>query len=238
MNNKEDLEPFFEYLLSNRIKKDLSFTREYPGYNQLIQSYQSKWNSVQLKANTNKLVFDNQIYDLPYDLFNKGSFLLQFNISELKQSTKKYLETKKLAVNPDYRDRYQLHPLHTNDDAAQVKFPSSAISSILKEDFIDKAYAMTCVDKQDPILCVDLTNLTQKKFPLEIVDGNHRAYGKLKSNNDYIDTYVVGRNIWIETLLTNKDKLFVKLFDNINYLISYNAGQRTVQQVKDALYTV
>lgn len=232
-----NLEPFFRYTLSNKAKRDMGWTKLYPNYNQIIRKYRSQWNNTQGIVLIENIDIKDQVYSLPYEMIGGGYIELNFNICKLKQMIQDYLNGEYIN-HKDYKEVYKLNVTNCSEDFMSLRLDSRFIKMILEEEFIDKEYAMNCIDKEEPIICVDMTGLTVKEPAVHIVDGNHRAYGKLKAGKDTIEGYLVGRNMWIDALMTNKDKMFVKIFSNIMNITNYNCGIETIAELEKKLYDI
>lgn len=238
MDQKDNFNPYFNFAISKNAKQKLGFIHTYPNYEQMIKEYQKIWNATPLIYNFSFISNSSKNFDIPFNFDNNASFLLQFNVDTLKSLVHKYISTNEIFNTIDYKVEYQLHLLSTDKDAMLLKLFTNVLASEFDDSYINKPYALKCSNNDEPILCIDVTNLSSKNPPITIVDGNHRLYGKIHTNQEFINGYMIGRNIWMNSLLTNKDKLFIKILSNIQLLMCYNLGQYTIKQVKEKLYKI
>lgn len=60
----------------------------------------------------------------------------------------------------------------------------------------------------------------------------------MKNNISDLDGVILSRNVWINGLLTENDVMFVKISNNINYIISCRVGQFKEKEIERYLYTI
>lgn len=234
MNN---LDTFFDYLLSTNIKRDLKLTKEYPNYREIIKSYKAKLQQSKLEPTIILGSLKGQMYTLPFDLMGGSTFELKVNIELLNS----ILENKTLLNkfnSTDYNKEFRLKVNNCNEDLMYMMFSKDFLSRIVDEDQVDKEYAKKCVNSEEAVICGDFTGLSPNQIPFFILDGNHKVYGKVKSGKDNIRGILVGRNIWIKALMTEEDKMFIKIFNNINFILSYRNGSISKYDMNKYMYNI
>lgn len=248
-----NLEKFFNYLLSSEIKGDLRLVKDYPNYEEVVKDYKTKYEKISLMPKNdqyNKLskiykgnsIEDDQIYKIPFYLFNKGVYELKIDIDLIKILTKNYnnLNFEKNECKEEYRC-LPIGPIYINADYIELDLPIQIAQKILFEngiDYINKEYAIYCAKNDEPILCADFTGIIENDIPLKIIDGNHRTYGKIFTGEKKIKCIIVSRNIWIKCLYTLEDEIFFKIYHNINLILNYRMGLISEDQVKKLMYTI
>lgn len=235
MNN---LDNFFKYLLSTKIKRDLNLVREYPKYEAIIKSYKNKLEESKYEP----IIFigssRSQIYSLPFDLAGGDIFELKINIDKLNNILNEEFDRNNFEKK-DYKEIFKLKINSIgNEDVAVIKFLREFLKVIIDEEDIDKEYAKTCINKKEPILCGDFTGFSPNEVPFFIMDGNHKAFAKVKSGQDNIEGVLVSRNISINSLMTEQDKVFIKIYNNINYILSYRSGQIFKDKIEKFMYEI
>ncbi|UMZ72544.1 hypothetical protein [Natranaerofaba carboxydovora] len=228
-----NLQNFFNYLLSSNIEADLQLKYEYPNFKKIIKEYQAVLKNH--RKETPKL--GKQVYSLPFELYGNDSYVIGINIDLLNQLI--YRDTKTINKNDeDYKKAFKAKLSNIEEDLINIEFDKEFLKRIMDESKIDKTYAMKCVNKEDPVICGDFTLLNPSGLPFFIIDGNHKAYGKVQSGKDKIKGILISRNVWIKALVTNKDKLFIKIFNNINILLSYRIGYIPYNSTSKYMYDI
>lgn len=252
-----ELNGYFDYLLSNKISVDMKIQREFPNYKDIIKMYRNVWQSF-VKNELNRTFKETEgkklteRYYIPYNLPGNEYVEIKFNIDKLNS----ILSDNNLVKSIRYDKKFQRNYFDKKDYIKRAKttindecledlkystFNKEFIKSILDKKEVDKEYAITsCLNNNNPIICIDLKWLTaNKKYPFDIIDGNHRAYAKLNSDKfNVIDGYLLGRNMWIKGLLTEQDKLLVKLMNNVNIMLNYMVGNITLTEAKMNMYDI
>ncbi|WP_196007903.1 hypothetical protein [Clostridium tyrobutyricum] len=234
MNN---LDNFFDYLLSTDIKRDLKLTKEYPNYKEIIKSYKIKLQQSKLKPIVISGSLKGQVYTLPFDLMGGSTFELKINIELLDFLLENKTESNKFS-NTDYNKEFRIKVNNCNEDLMNMMFSKDFLNRIIDEDQVDKEYAKKCVNSEDAVICGDFTGLSPNQVPFFILDGNHKAYGKVKAGKDNIRGILVGRNVWIKALMTEEDKMFIKIFNNINFILSYRNGIILKHDLNKYMYNI
>ncbi|MCD2347184.1 hypothetical protein [Clostridium guangxiense] len=234
MNN---LDNFFDYLLSMDIKRDLKLTKEYPNYREIIKSYKVKLQQSKLEPIITLGSLKGQIYTLPFDLIGGSTFELKINIELLNLLLENKTELNKFS-DSDYNKEFRIKVNNCDEDSMDMLFSKDFLSRIVYEDQVDKEYAKKCVNSEEAVICGDFTGLSTNQVPFFILDGNHKAYGKVKAGKDDIRGVLVGRNIWIKALMTEEDKMFIKIFNNINFILSYRNGRILKCDLNKYMYNI
>lgn len=234
MNN---LDNFFDYLLSTDIKRDLRLTKEYPNYREIMKSYKVKLQQSKLEPIIILGSLKGQIYTLPFDLMGGSTFELKINIELLNSLLENKTEFNKFN-NADYNKEFRLKVNNSDEDLMDMMFSKDFLSKIVDEDQVDKEYAKKCVNSEEAVICGDFTGLSQNQIPFFILDGNHKAYGKVKAGKDNIRGILVSRNIWIKALMTEEDKMFIKIFNNIGFILSYRNGSVSKYDLNKYMYNI
>lgn len=231
------LDTFFEYLLSTNIKRDLKLTKEYDNYREIIKRYKVKLEQSKLEPTIILCSLKGQMYTLPFDLMGGSTFELKINIKLLKSFLENKTRFNKLN-NSDYNKEFRLKVNNCDEDLMDMMFSKDFLSRIVDEDQVDKEYAKKCANSEETVICGDFTGLSPNKIPFFILDGNHKAYGKVKAGKDNIRGVLVGRNIWIKALMTEEDKMFIKVFNNINFILSYRNGSISKYDLNKYMYNI
>lgn len=230
-----DLDNFFEYLLSQSISKDLNLSRDYPNYKKIVRKYKESFDKSKQGAMYLYGSLGGQLYTLPFNILGADTFELKINIDLLMY----LIDNEKEIWKPndiDYKKDFKIS--NFDEDIVHLYFLSEFLERIIDESQIDKNYAMKCTNKNEPVICGDFSGLSPNEIPFFIIDGNHKAYGKIKAGKDKINGILVGRNIWMKALLTEEDKLFVKIFNNISYILSYRSGNTSKEMLNKNMYEI
>ena len=70
----KNLNLFFDYLLSDSVKRDLKFKRNYRNYDEIINYYKKKFNECSSEKNTIYTKNISEVYVIPFDLLGDGYF--------------------------------------------------------------------------------------------------------------------------------------------------------------------
>lgn len=261
-----NLDGSFDYYMDiERLKQDLKskagveLTREIPKFKYKINRYRKAWIESEIKTLKQRskgflgrpAIF--QVFKIPYDLVGNCTYELNIDVEKLKEiasdidlleeddnSLSKYLIGKDyIGKSGSLRGIRLENETFEENNGLKIDMNSSFVKQILDINIndIDKEYAKTRINAKEPILCLDMTGIKDSQPPFCIVDGNHQAYAKLYlANRDNIELYMISRNLWIKSLLTESDKTFVKILNNINSMVSYMAGFGTEEQLNKSLY--
>lgn len=255
-----NLEPFFDYVISEEIKYDLGLVREIPNLKLKINKYKDVWNKSERKSQ--KAIMksfgssfsrtDSQVFVIPYQLPANCQFDLKIYIPKLKEIVKDIdlMEDDENIINKYLRDKDYIknfsikNIVQDDENKGEVNglkmgifkdFVKTILDYNIKE--IDTNYAKTRLETNDPIICLDFTGLDNNSIPYFIVDGNHQAYAKVYlKNQQIIDTYMLSRNLWIKCLLTESDKTFIKIYNNLNYMLGYMKGMGDLANMNSNMY--
>ena len=231
----KNLDLFFDYLLSDSVKRDLKFKRNYRNYDEIINYYKKKFNECSSEKNTIYTKNISEVYVIPFDLLGGGYFELKFDINKIKTLIKSNIN---FSLDKDYNSDFKVNLKGNKEDIVKGIFSQRFLKEILDESTIDKTYAKNSLNKSGDIICADLSGISDKRPPFEIIDGNHRAYIKVKNNINNLDGIILSRNIWMNGLLTEEDIMFVKIYSNINYIASCRAGQFKEKEIERYLYKI
>lgn len=229
-----DLKKYFNYYLSARPSLDYKLINPYPSFKYIVKEYRTKYNEVSKKININKEIksIDGQLFSLPYQLWGGDYFEIKISVDVLNN----IIKNNDFMLTKEYNHNFKLPQF--NVDIEKMELSTQFVDAFFSNENIDKVFAMECVNREDPIICGDFSGLTDKKLPYVIIDGNHRAYGKIQAGEEFINGILVSKNIWINALLTEQDKIFVKIFNNINWIMTYRAGLITKDKLEKSLYEI
>lgn len=231
----------------------VELTRDIPNFKYKINRYKEVWRKSEVKTirHLNKRFLrspdESQSFTIPYSLHGNCTYQLNINVEKLKGIAKEIdlLEEDDKSLSKYFRGKDyigesgSLRGLELKSNGIKINLPSYCVKQILDINIvhINKEYAKTRINAKNPILCLDMTGIKDSQPPFFIVDGNHQAYGKLYiDNRDNIQVYMISRNLWIKCLLNESDKIFVKILNNINCMVSYMAGFGTEEQLNKSLY--
>ena len=257
-----NLDGYFDYYMDiERLKRDVKLTtgielkRDIPNFKYKINRYKEVWRKAENKTSNkvNGLFLRgserSQIFTIPYDLVGNCRYELKIDVEKLKDIAKEIdlLEEDDNSLNKYLRGKDYIGKsgsirgikLENENNGIKINMYSDFVKQIVDFNIegINKEYAKTRINAKDPILCLDMTEIKDSFPPFCIVDGNHQAYAKsYLGNGDNIEVYMISRNLWIKCLLTESDKAFVKIFNNINCMVGYMAGAGTDQELNKSLY--
>lgn len=169
----KNLDLFFDYLLSDSAKRDLKFKRNYRNYDEIINYYKKKFNECSSKKNTIYTNNISEVYIIPFYLLGGGYFELKFDINKIKTLIKASIN---FSLNKDYNSDFKVNLKGNKEDIVKGIFQKRFLKEILDESTLDKSYAENSLNKDGDIICADLSGISDKRPPFEIIDGNHRAY--------------------------------------------------------------
>ncbi|CEH32841.1 hypothetical protein [Romboutsia lituseburensis] len=246
----DSLNIFFDYIVSKNFKNEINAIREYPGYYHHVDNYKKMW-----KKTSKKLIPEAKYllrtksnnscgFSIPYDLAGGVEYRLNFDVDKLKKITEDIdlLSEDSMALDKYFKkhgcNKFMNKNLskYTNDidkNGVKLNLKSGFFKYILDYniDEIDKNYAKTRSDVEDPIICLDMLGLLSSNLQIVVADGNHQAYEKIYiSKNEYIDIYLLSKNLWINALLTELDTAFIKIFNNINYMHLYMTNHLSLEE--------
>lgn len=248
-----------------RVKRDIRLTmgielkRDIPNFKYKINRYKEVWRKSENKTSNqiNGLFLrssdKSQVFKIPYYLPGNCEYDLKIDVKKLKDISKeidllekdvnilnKYLRGKDyIGKSGSIQGVKSENEIFEENNGIKINMFSDIVKRIVDFNIegIDKEYAKTRINAKDPILCLDMTGIKEAFQPFCIVDGNHQAYAKsYLGNTDTIEVYMISRNIWIKCLLTESDKAFVKIFNNINCMLGYMAGTGTEQELNKCIY--
>lgn len=250
----------FETLKRNiKLTSGIELTRDIPNLKYKINRYREVWRKAENKtSNQVKRLFlrssdESQTFTIPYDLPGNCRYELKIDVDKLKDiakeidlleeddnSLKKYLRGKDyIGKSGSIRGIKLENKIFEENNGMKIDMYSDIVKQIVDFNIegIDVEYAKTRINAKDPILCLDMTGIKDSFPPFCIVDGNHQAYAKsYLGNGDNIEVYMISRNLWIKCLLTESDKTFVKISNNINCMLGYMTGAGTEEQLNQSLY--
>lgn len=262
MEEGYNLDRYFDYYMDtemlNRNVKSMGVVeipREIPNFKCKISRYREMWRKCAAKSirhmNRQFSISSSnpQFFTIPYYLYGNCTYQLSINVEELKGIAKEIdlLEEDDNRLNKYFRDKDyigesgSLRELELKSNGIKINLPSDRVKQILDINIsnINKEYAKTRINAKDPILCLDMTDIKASQPPFCIVDGNHQTYGKLYiDNRDNIELYMISRNLWIKCLSSECDKMFVKIFNNINSMVKYMGGLLTEEELNNSLYNL
>lgn len=242
-------------------KQSLRLIRDFPNFRNRVNRYREVWNKAERKTFSqiqkllSKCSGKSQVFMIPYNLPGNCEYELKIDVDKLKLIAKEIdlMEDNENILNKylrgkDYIEKWgsilgvkcENETLKENNGLKIGMFPD-IVREIVKFNMegIDKEYAKTRIDATDPILCLDMTGIKDSFPPFCIVEGNHQAYAKAYlTNKNYIETYIISRNLWIQCLLTESDKSFVKIFNNINCMLCCMAGLVTEEDANKRMYNL
>jgi len=233
-----DLNIFFKYLSSTKIVNQHNLFREYPRYDELIKRYKTEYEKSLSKPIENFKISKAQVFTIPYELIGGVTFELAISIDKLYNLINDINSKEIIKNSKEYNKEFTLKKIGQDEDIMDFEFNSEFLNIILNEQNIDKIYAKECINNNENIICGDFSGITLKRVPYIILDGNHRCYSKIKSGRKFINGVLVGRNTWINCLLTDTDKMFIKIFSNINVILSYRKGINNREYVDKHLYDI
>lgn len=243
-----------------KVKQDLKLIRDFSNFELKIYRYREIWNKSEMKSIKQlKELFlsrssNSQCFEIPYYLPGNCEYALKIDIEKLKTVAKEIdlMEDDENILNKYFRGKDYLskygsalglkleNEIFKENNGLKIDMFSNIMKNILEINInnIDKEYAKTRINSTDPILCLDMSGIKDSFPPFCIVDGNHQAYGKTYFTNlDKIETYIISRNIWIQCLLTESDKAFIKILNNISCMLGYmNGSIETEEEANKYMY--
>lgn len=257
-----NLDQYFDYHMDiKKLKQDIKLTtgieltKDIPNFKYKINRYREVLRKSENKtANQIKGLFLResdmfQVFTIPFYLVQNCRYELKIDVKKIQAIAKEIdlLEKDDNRLNKYLRGKDyigksgSIRGITSENEYNGMKI--NMYSDIVKQivDFniegIDKEYAKTRINAKDRIICLDMWGIKDSFPPFCIVDGNHQAYAKSYLGNiDNIEVYMISRNLWIKCLLTESDKSFIKIFNNINCMLEYMAGLRTEQELNNSLY--
>lgn len=241
------------------LKQDVKLTRDIPNFKYKINRYKEVWRKSEIKTlkQINKGFLrssdESQIFTIPYNLVNNCTYELNIDVEKLKDIAKEIdlLEEDDSSLNKYLRGKDYIgesgsirgieleDEIFKENNGMKIQMFPHIVKQIVdfNMDGIDKEYAKTRINAKDPILCLDMAGIKDSFPHFCIVDGNHQAYAKsYLGNGDNIEVYIISRNLWINSLFTESDKTFVKIFNNINRMVGYMKGFGTDEQLNKSIY--
>lgn len=237
-----DLNRYFKYLGSTRIKNELNLFREFPRYNEVIKKYKLEYANSLTKPIEIPKGSKGQVYEIPYSLPGGDIFQLNISIDKLYNLINDDDAIVEIKNNKLYHNEFNLKRIKlnqsNNEDILKMQFDSEMLKVILDEKNIDKKYANGCLNNNEDIIIGDFYGITSESIPFVILDGNHRCYAKIRDGNKLINGVLVSRNVWINCLLSESDKMFIKIFFNIGLILGYRTGKCDFEYVSKNLYEI
>ena len=257
-----NLDQYFNYHMDfEKLKQDIKLTtgieltRDIPNFKYKINRYKEVWRKSENKtSNQMKSLFLRkpdvfQVFTIPFYLIPNCRYELKIDVKKVQSMAKEIdlLEEDDNRLNKYFRDKdyigksgsIQGIKSENEHNGMKINMYSDIVKQILDFNIegIDKEYAKTRINAKDPIICLDMSGIKDSLLPFCIVDGNHQAYAKsYLENRDNIELYMISRNLWIKCLLTESDKSFIKIFNNISCMLGYMAGFGTEQELNNSLY--
>lgn len=242
-----------------RVKQDFGLIREFPNFKSKINRYREVWNKSerktfnQIKGLSLARSARSQVFTIPYYLPGNCEYELKIDVEKLKVIAKEIdlMEDDENILNKYLRGKDYINKwgsilgvkleneIFEENNGLKIGMLSNIVKQIIQSNMkdINKEYAKTRLDATDPILCLDMTGIKDSFPPFCIVDGNHQAYAKAYlTDKDQIETYMISRNLWIKCLLTESDKAFIKILNNISCMLGCMAGLATEEDANKRMY--
>lgn len=242
-----------------RVKRDFGLKKEFHNFERKIVRYRDVWNKAERKTanQVRRLSITrpgmSQIFKIPFSLPGNCQYDLKIDVDKLKVIAKEIdlMEDDENILNKYLRGKDYIYKwggiqgvkleseIFEENNGLKIGMFSNIVKQIVQFNMkdINKEYAKTRIDATDPILCLDMTGIKDSFPPFCIVDGNHQAYAKAYlTDKDQIETYIISRNLWIKCLLTESDKAFIKILNNISCMLGCMAGLATEEDANKRMY--